>query len=118
MFEGDGIVRDFPGNYTEYRAQKTSDTKVNIPIKKETATSGNKPQRVRNENKMTFKERKEFQELTDEIDQLTRECNQMDIIFQSGEAIADIDKLALRYQQIKDLLDEKEMRWLELSEKS
>jgi ATP-binding cassette subfamily F protein uup len=118
VFEGDGIVRDFPGNYTEYRAQKTSDTKVNIPIKKETATSGNKPQRVRNENKMTFKERKEFQELTDEIDQLTRECNQMDIIFQSCEAIADIDKLALRYQQIKDLLDEKEMRWLELSEKS
>ena len=118
VFEGDGIVRDFPGNYTEYRAQKTSDSKVNIPPKKETATSGNKPQRVRNENKMTFKERKEFQELTDEIDQLTRECSQMDTIFQSGEAIADIDKLALRYQQIKDLLDEKEMRWLELSEKS
>lgn len=117
VFEGDGVIRDFPGNYTEYREyaearQKSSDRSKPAPAVKE------KPRRERDSNKMTFKERKEFESLTDEIDALTTEKSQLESIFNSGEIVDDIAEKSARYEEVKSLLDEKELRWLELSEKS
>ncbi len=67
---------------------------------------------------MSFKERKEFESLTEEIDTLTAEKQQLDQLFASGEAIPDIAEKSARYTEITALLDDKEMRWLELSELS
>ena len=67
--------------------------------------------------KMTFKERKEFELLTIEIEQLTTEKDELDILFNSGKEIHDIIEKSAKYNELKELLDEKEMRWLELSEK-
>ena len=65
---------------------------------------------------MTFKERKEYEALTAEIDSLTAEKNELEALFNSGENIPDIADKAARYSELKELLDEKELRWLELSE--
>ena len=67
---------------------------------------------------MTFKERREFEQLTEEIDALTAEKKALDDLFGSGTDVADIAGKSARYQEIQELLDDKEMRWLELSEKS
>ena len=66
---------------------------------------------------MTFKERKEFEALDSEITQLTAEKEALDDLFNSGEVIADVAAKSSRYDEVCRLLDEKEMRWLELSEK-
>ena len=67
---------------------------------------------------MSFKEKKEFETLTEEIDNLTEEKKSLDDIFNSGQTIDNIAELSARYNEISELLDEKEMRWLELSELS
>ena len=67
---------------------------------------------------MTFKERKEFETLTEEIDSLTAEKAELEAAFNSGEVVDDILGKSARYEEIKAILDEKELRWLELSEKS
>ena len=66
---------------------------------------------------MTFKERKEFEALTEEIDALNAEKSELEAIFNSGEVVNDIAEKSARYEEVKALLDEKELRWLELSEK-
>ena len=66
---------------------------------------------------MTFKERREFEQLTVEIEQLNNEKSTLEAIFKSGEAVKDIIEKSTRYEEVKTLLDEKELRWLELSEK-
>ena len=67
---------------------------------------------------MTFKEQREFEQLTKDIDVLTTEKKELDTLFSSGVDVEDIAGKSARYQEIQTLLDEKEMRWLELSEKS
>lgn len=66
---------------------------------------------------MTFKERKEFEQLTAEIDELNAEKQALETAFNSGAVLPDIAEKAARYETVKELLDEKELRWLELSEK-
>ena len=66
---------------------------------------------------MTFKERKEFEQLTVDIEYLNSEKDELDALFNSGSEIPDIIEKSARYNEIKEMLDEKEMRWLELSEK-
>lgn len=120
VMEGNGVIKDFPGNYTDYRnyikeqrslqAQAiTEASNQQQPTKRETKQ---RPER------MTFKERKEFDALTVEIEQLTNEKNELEALFNSGQELSDVATKAKRYSELKDLLDEKEMRWLELSEKS
>ena len=65
---------------------------------------------------MTFKEQKEFEALTESIDRLTAEKQAIDTKFASGEIIDDVAAMSARYAEITELLDEQEMRWLELSE--
>lgn len=130
VFEGDGKVKDFPGNYTEYRAwreERDREEKLAAANKPAIATTGQTESAptaklsrggLERAQKLTFKERKEFEELTSEIDRLNNEKQQLEELFNSGEAISDIDAKSRRYTELKDILDEKEMRWLELSEKA
>lgn len=116
VLEGNGKIKDFPGNYSDYRKWRDESMLQN----KETSTPKDKTTekpRTERQPKMTFKERKEFELLTIEIEQLTTEKDELDILFNSGKEIHDIIEKSARYNDIKQLLDEKEMRWLELSEK-
>lgn len=116
VLEGGGVIKDFPGNYTEYREYADAQRKLSDPQKASQPT-GEKPRRPRESNKMTFKERKEFEALPEEIDALNAEKSELEAIFNSGEVVNDIAEKSARYEEVKALLDEKELRWLELSEK-
>lgn len=116
VLEGGGVIKDFPGNYTEYREYADVQRKLSDPQKASQPT-GEKPRRPRESNKMTFKERKELETLTEEIDALNAEKSELEAIFNSGEVVNDIAEKSARYEEVKALLDEKELRWLELSEK-
>ena len=119
VFQGNGVVKDFPGNYSEYRAWKDYHDQLAAQESKATAKPKEKQQyNVRdNSNKLTYKEKKELEQLSADIEALNAEKAQLDALFASGETIADVATQAARYEEVKALLDEKEMRWLELSEK-
>lgn len=116
VFEGDGIIKDFPGNYSDYRKwlEEFSKEKDSTNKQLEKKTEKHKTER---QPKMTFKERKEFEQLTVDIEYLNSEKDELDALFNSGNEIPDIIEKSARYNEIKEMLDEKEMRWLELSEK-
>lgn len=121
VFLGDGVIKDFPGNYSEYRAWKEAHEKEEATVQKQKAES--KPTKPRNNNrdnsqKLTFKEKREFEELTESIERLTKEKEELFNLFNSGEQIDDVATKASRFEEVKDLLDEMELRWLELSEKN
>jgi len=132
VFEGDGKVKDFPGNYSEYhewrekrdRQEKATNGKGSSANTSENAPDDGRQTRklsrggIERAAKLTFKERKELEELTEEIDTLTREKQTLEQLFNSGETIPDIDEKSRRYTELSAILDEKEMRWLELSEKA
>ncbi len=117
VFEGDGVVKDFPGNYSDYRdwriQQKKEEEK---PKRKEEQKAVRTPRS--NANKMSFKEKKEFEALSAEIASLEEEKKQIESDLSGGTVSMDeITAKSQRMQEIINLLDEKEMRWLELSEK-
>ena len=121
VFLGDGVIKDFPGNYSEYRAWKEAHEKEEATVQKQKAVS--KPAKPRNNNrdnsqKLTFKEKREFEDLTESIERLTKEKEELFNLFNSGEQIDDVATKASRFEEVKDLLDEMELRWLELSEKN
>lgn len=121
VFLGDGVIKDFPGNYSEYRAWKEAHEKEEATVQKQKAES--KPAKPRNNNrdnsqKLTFKEKREFEDLTESIERLTKEKEELFNLFNSGEQIDDVATKASRFEEVKDLLDEMELRWLELSEKN
>lgn len=132
VFEGDGKVKDFPGNYSEYRQwrdmrdrEEKEARSIRTPKNTAGTNSAENPTAAKVSRgglerapRLTFKERKEMEELTAEIDRLTQEKQDLERLFNSGETIADVDVKSKRYTEISDLLDEKEMRWLELSEKA
>ena len=119
VFQGDGVIKDFPGNYSEYRAWKDYHEREAA----EQARANEKPRerQVYNNrdtsNKLTYKEKRELEQLTADIAALTEEKEQLDTLFASGETIDDVAQKAARYEQIKQQLDDMELRWLELSEK-
>ncbi len=117
VFEGNGNIKDFPGNYSDYRTWAIEQTKMlaNNKIKAE-SKSQEKP-RTEQAAKLSFKERKEFEQLTSELDEINAEIASLDNLFNSGQEIPDIIEKSARYNELKSLLDEKELRWLELSEK-
>ena len=115
VMEGNGVVKDFPGTYSEYaqwRAEREAET-VKEQAPKKTVENQPKKERAR---KLSYKERIEFEGLTAEIDALTAEKSEIEAKFNQGGAPEEITSLSERYQEISTLLDEKEMRWLELSE--
>ena len=115
VFKGQGDIRDFPGNYSDYREWKTLQKKEEEKPKKEEP----KAQRQQRPyaNKMTFKERKEFDSLSADIASLEEEKKQIEADLSGASlSVDEITERSRRMQEIIDALDEKEMRWLELSE--
>lgn len=116
VFEGNGVIKDFPGNYTEYRAYiKENADKAAVTEHQAKPTT----EKVRTERKikLTYSERKEFEALTAELEKLNAEKIELEQLFNSGEVISDMDAKSRRYSDLTAIIDEKEMRWLELSEK-
>lgn len=119
-FEGNGIIKDFPGNYTLYKNQKEEQAEKELKEKKENPEN-NEPKNVsapkEKKRKLTFKERQEMEQLEKEMDSLNREKTDIEDALNSGSlAPAELVEKSQRISVIIDLLDEKEMRWLELSE--
>jgi ATP-binding cassette subfamily F protein uup len=118
VFEGNGVIKDFPGNYSDYREWKTLTEKENLKKTTNQVSNSNDTRKQRdNSNKLTFKEKKEFEALEKDLELLNKEKAEIETLFQSGASTDELIKLSSRYEQIKEELDEKELRWLELSEK-
>ncbi|MDE5812037.1 MAG: ABC-F family ATP-binding cassette domain-containing protein [Muribaculaceae bacterium] len=118
VFQGDGVIKDFPGSYSEYREFLSQQSKLQREqaaksADEKTGTGGKA--RTPSSRRLSFKERKELEQLTDEIEKLSSEKADIELIFR-GEKSGDIDQASRRYDEIKSILDEKELRWLELSE--
>ena len=121
VFQGGGHIKDFPGNYSEYRAWKEYHDQQQAEQEKAKAAAKPQPKQQwnnrDNSNKLTYKEKRELEQLTADLEKLTAERDQLDALFASGETIDDVATHARRYEEVKNLIDEKELRWLELSEK-
>lgn len=116
VFNGQGDIRDFPGNYTRYREWKeVNDQKE----KTETKPKEEKKARVRTDDKrrMSFKEKREFEQLENEIAQLEEEKSTLEAALCSGTlGVDELTEKSKRLPIVAELIDEKTMRWLELSE--
>ena len=116
VFQGDGNVKDFPGNYTQYRewllrTEKTQIKDTTVPIKKE-PTKSDKPK-----TKLSFKEKREYEQLEKEISTLENEKSTLENEISSGKLKnEELIKKSERIGEIIKVLDEKSNRWLELSE--
>ena len=122
VFKGNGVIKDFPGNYTLYREwQKLENAhdKENDKQKKEDSNKERKAESQKKEGprRMTFKEKMEFERLEKEITQLEDEQKQLEEALCSGRlSVDDLTQKSKRLYEIKNEIDEKSMRWLELSE--
>lgn len=118
VFEGEGKITDFPGNYTQYREwshlkSKEEEEKTNKP--KETKTKADYHHESR--RKMSFKEKREFEQLEKEIEQLETECKNIEESLCSGNlSVEELTEKSKQLPILKAQLDEKSMRWLELAE--
>lgn len=120
VFKGDGEVNDFPGNYTQYRqwcALQPKEMAIKKPCADENKDKDKKSSRNDQRRKMTYKEKMEFEQLSKDIEQLEAEQKQIEDALCSGTlTVEQITELSRRLPEVKDALDEKGMRWLELSE--
>lgn len=118
IFEGNGKVKDHYGNYTEYRLEKEKTLRVQKKIERENRPKESKENRTEKSNKLTFKEKKELGELEIEILKLENEKNELEVKMNSGTGTGqELMKWGNRYKEVMEVLDDKSMRWLELSEK-
>lgn len=117
-FEGDGIIKDYPGNYTDYYRKKSA---IEREKKKEEKAQKptEQPKPKKQSNKPTWKEQQEYKKLSDEIEGLEAEKEELTETMNTcpPEEHEKMRTLSERFQQITELLDEKELRWLELDEK-
>ena len=116
VFNGQGDIRDFPGNYSDYRDWKLCKEEHD---KEQSKPKEEKTQRVRlnDKRRMTFKEKKEFEQLEVEIAQLEEEKKTIEDALCSGTlSVDEITEKSKRLPELNDELDEKSMRWLELSD--
>ena len=128
VFKGEGEIQDFPGNYTQYREwsrmQAKDEAEQAKPAKGGNATAENdgagtakRDANFENKRKMSYKEKREYEQLTKEIDALTEEQKKLEEELCSGNlSVEELTEKSKRLPEIKDELDEKEMRWLELAE--
>lgn len=124
VFEGNGVIRDFPGNYTQYRIwqkeqQPAASQQVTVKPEenKNTAIRQSATENSKTKRQPSFKEKREFEMLEKEIAELTKEKEDITQKLSSGETpFEELEKLSSRIGELTRLLDEKEIRWLELSE--
>lgn len=121
VFKGEGEIQDFPGNYTQYREFLKMKTKEeeqkNIQPKKKTAAEPKKDYHNNTKRKMTFKEKREYEQLSDRISQLEKEQKQLETALCSGRlTVEELTEKSKQLPLLKEELDGLELRWLELSE--
>ena len=131
VFKGEGEIQDFPGNYTQYRdwsrlqekdeAEKAAAAAKNTASNSTSTSDGTgtakRDANFENKRKMSYKEKREYEQLTQEIDKLTEEQKKLEEALCSGTlSVEELTEKSKRLPEIKDELDEKEMRWLELAE--
>ena len=131
VFKGEGEIQDFPGNYTQYRdwsrlqekdeaekaAAAAKTTVSNSASTNDGAGTAKRDANFENKRKMSYKEKREYEQLTQEIDKLTEEQKKLEEALCSGTlSVEELTEKSKRLPEIKDELDEKEMRWLELAE--
>ena len=131
VFKGEGEIQDFPGNYTQYRewsrlqekdeAEKAAAAAKSIANNSASTNDGagtaKRDANFENKRKMSYKEKREYEQLTQEIDKLTEEQKKLEEALCSGTlSVEELTEKSKRLPEIKDELDEKEMRWLELAE--
>ncbi len=118
VFEGDGVIKDFPGNYTQYREYAANKKRIeqrNAP--KETPKKEKPRQPVR--QKLTYKEKMEFESLEKEVAALESERTELEEQMNSGSLTpAELQEKAQRYADVLKEIDSKTIRWIELSEKA
>ena len=119
VFEGKGKIRNFPGNYTIYRDTITEEEKEIKKLDKQVKPKKEKPKSNNNAKKLSFKEKREFEQLEIDLEQLNQEKEDLEQAMSSGTlSNDDLMEKSSRIQTVIDLIDEKEFRWLELSEKA
>ena len=120
VFHGQGKIQDFPGNYSQYREWKSMNSIEDRDKKKDNVKPTNeqkKPKRNDSQRRMTYKERLEFAQLEKDIATLEAEQHQIEEALCSGTlSVEDLTEKSKRLSVLKDEIDEKSMRWLELSE--
>lgn len=118
VMEGNGVIKDFPGTYSEYREWADERDRQLAAQNSRDAADSRKPLKFQAPRpaKMSFRERKEFEELTARLEALNQEKAELEEYFNAGGG-DDIVERSARFEQLKDELDTAEMRWLELSEK-
>lgn len=119
VFNGEGDIRDFPGNYTEYRGwlddKKQQQRQQSTPARGE--GKERKKTRMNDRRRLTFRERQEMQRLEQEIEQLEQEKKQLEELLCGGTSdVEEINRISKRLPMLEEELDTKSMRWLELSE--
>lgn len=122
VFKGEGEIQDFPGNYTQFRdfqkmKSKEEEQQKSTKNSSPTANEQKKDYRNNTKRKMSFKEKREYEQLSDKIAQLEEEKQQLEEELCSGNLSVDqLTEKSKRLPILKDELDELELRWLELAE--
>ena len=122
VFKGEGEIQDFPGNYTQYRdyqKMKSKEDNQTKPVKntKQVNSEPKNNSSINGRRKMTFKEKREYEQISEKINQLETEQKQLEEELCSGNlSVEELTEKSKRLPILKDELDELEIRWLELSE--
>ena len=120
VFKGQGEVQDFPGNYEQYHEWLALQSKTDAPVAE--ANKGAKPKNDYHNDtrkRLSFNEKREFEQLEKEIEALETEQKQLEEALCSGQlSVDELTEKSKRLPVIKELLDEKGMRWLELAERA
>ena len=118
VFEGDGKVKGFMGNYSQYREyleNKTKEEKREQAAQKQETRAAEKPATER-KKKRTYKEQQEYEQLARDIEALETEKKELTARLEQQLDYQELEKIGNRISEITDLIDEKELRWLELDE--
>ena len=122
VFEGEGVITDFPGNYTVYRnkVEEEEQQKAKEEAKKKAEAKSEaaaKPSQPQTKKKLSYNEKREFEQLENEIPELEAQIGELEELLNSGNLNHDeLYEKSLQLDDMKSKLDEKELRWLELSE--
>jgi ATP-binding cassette subfamily F protein uup len=120
VFEGNGIIKDFPGNYSDYRDYKLAKEKEQkVPEKLEKNKQSKQQKPIKTSKKLSYKDQREFDTLSNEISELEREKKELENVMSSGNmGSEELVKMSNRIAEIMKMVDSKTERWLELSELS
>jgi len=117
VFEGNGVIKDYYGNYSEYYREKLAEEQDLKSKQKQEKDSKLEPRVKEQSKKPTFKQQKEYEALTAEIEKMEAEKGEVLEKMNSGSSSTEeLNILSIRYVELEKLLEEKENKWLELAE--